>query len=153
MSVKRTNNYTGFIVIGAIVLVAAGALYMLVGGGGASQIAYGDVDVSQAQEIIKTNQSNSEFVVLDVRTPQEVDAGVVEYQNANFEVIDFYDSQFNDQIAQLDKDKTYLIYCRSGNRSGQTYDRMVELGFTNIYNVEGGINAWEAAGLSMQRVE
>ena len=47
----------------------------------------------------------------------------------------------------MDKSKTYLIYCRSGNRSGQALDIMEELNFREVYNMMGGILEWEAEGL------
>lgn len=82
------------------------------------------------------------LVVLDVRTPEEFDAGHL----AGATMIDFYETGFSAQIADLDRDAPYLMYCRTGNRSGQTRALMESLGFTNVIDVEGGIVAWTAAG-------
>ena len=85
---------------------------------------------------------DAQLTVLDVRTPEEFSEGHLE----DATMIDFYEPDFPDQIAQLDPDAEYLVYCRSGNRSGQTIELMAELGFTNVTEVAGGIQAWTAAG-------
>lgn len=59
--------------------------------------------------------------------------------------IDFYSDDFNEQLNLLDKNKKYLIYCRSGNRSGQTLDIMKKLWFKNVFELSGWMNAWQAA--------
>ncbi|NMH87898.1 rhodanese-like domain-containing protein [Flavivirga algicola] len=78
-------------------------------------------------------------VVLDVRTDEEVADGII----ANAIHIDIYRGQeFISEIEDLDKNKNYYVYCRSGNRSGQACSIMEELGFENTYNLEGGILEW-----------
>ncbi len=64
-------------------------------------------------------------------------------------MLDFYDPEFAAQIAELDPDVPYLLYCRSGNRSGQTIELMEQLGFTDVANLDGGIVAWDEAGQSV----
>ncbi|MCB0973166.1 MAG: rhodanese-like domain-containing protein [Actinobacteria bacterium] len=85
--------------------------------------------------------------VIDVRTPEEYDEGHI----AGAEMIDFYSSDFGDEIAALDRDGEYVIYCRSGNRSGQAAALMSNLGFTHVADVDGGILAWEGAGLDVEK--
>jgi len=83
------------------------------------------------------------LVILDVRTPDE-------FAEAHLEgavMIDFYREDFADQIAKLDPDVPYLLYCRSGNRSGQTALIMQDLGFGNVADIDGGILAWQQANL------
>ena len=65
--------------------------------------------------------------------------GIVENKQL---VLDFYEADFGEQLAALDRGVPYVIYCRSGNRSGETREMMIELGFTDVANVAGGINAW-----------
>ena len=62
-------------------------------------------------------------------------------------MLDFYRDDFADQLAGLDPDAPYLLYCRSGNRSGQAATIMDGLGFSNVANVDGGIISWTEAGL------
>ncbi|MEZ5030799.1 MAG: rhodanese-like domain-containing protein [Saprospiraceae bacterium] len=50
-------------------------------------------------------------------------------------------------LQRLPKDKPVFVYCRSGNRSGQAMDQMKKMGFREVYNLQGGIGAWSAAGL------
>ena len=84
-----------------------------------------------------------DLVILDVRTPEEFAEGHLE----GAVMVDFYDDDFADQLAKLDPSVPYLLYCRSGNRSGQTAVIMADLGFDNVADVDGGIVAWTEAGL------
>ncbi len=85
----------------------------------------------------------ADLVVLDVRTPEEYAAGHLD----GAVLVDFYDPGFTDQLSQLDLQVPYLVYCQSGNRSGQTLTMMQELGFASATDVGGGIAAWQSAGL------
>lgn len=77
-------------------------------------------------------------VILDVRTAGECQSGMI----PNAKNIDIMSSEFATKIKTLDKDKTYLVYCRSGNRSGSACGAMESMGFTNCYNLVGGVGAW-----------
>ena len=99
--------------------------------------------VSPAEAAAIQDAPPDDLVVLDVRTPQEFQEGHLE----DATMIDFYRDDFRSQLESLDKDATYLLYCRSGNRSGQTRALMQELGFTDVADVSGGILAWVDAGL------
>lgn len=84
-------------------------------------------------------------VVIDVRTPAEFSAGhIPNAVNLNVE-----DPAFVNAIAELDKGVTYAVYCRSGNRSGIATSQMAEAGFMHLYDLQGGINDWTAAGGSV----
>ena len=102
-----------------------------------------DLGVQEASELIQDNQGNQSFVIIDVRTPEEYGDGHIE----NAVNIDFYSDTFRDDLDKLDKNKTYFIYCLSGNRSGKTMDIMAELGFKEVYNLSVGIKGWIAEGL------
>ncbi len=86
-----------------------------------------------------------DLVVLDVRTPEEFAEGHLDGAT----LVDFYDPDFADQIAELDPDRPYLLYCRSGSRSGQALDLMAGLGFADVANIDGGIQAWQGAGFAV----
>lgn len=83
----------------------------------------------------------TETVILDVRSQAELADGSV----PNHILIDIMQPDFSSKIAQLDKNKTYLVYCRSGNRSGKACSLMAQMGFQSLYNLEGGIMAWNNA--------
>jgi phage shock protein E len=83
--------------------------------------------------------------VIDIRTPEEFAAGHL----ADATLIDFYEADFADRIAELPTDEPYLVYCRSGNRSAQATRLMDELGFEQVYEMDGGIVAYAEAGLPL----
>lgn len=97
---------------------------------------------SLAYALIQENESNADFVILDVRTPEEYATERI----AGSVLLDFYADDFEDELDELDKSKTYLVYCRSGNRSSQSMTIMEDLGFIKIYDMGGGINQWKAEG-------
>ncbi len=101
------------------------------------------ISAQEAFDLIQDNQNNPDFVVLDVRTPAEFSEGHIE----GAVNIDFNSMTFRDDLDKLDKDKKYLIHCHSGNRSGQALDIMEDLGFQEVYDLGGGINAWTNAEL------
>ncbi len=101
--------------------------------------AYKDVTVEEATKMMK---ENNKLLVLDVRTPGEVAEGKIE----GAMVIDFQGPNFNSMIDKLDKAQPVLVYCAVGGRSGKTMDMMKKKGFKEVYNLEGGIQAWNAAG-------
>lgn len=82
-------------------------------------------------------------IVLDVRTPEEFREAHI----ADATLVDFYDSDFRDQIAALDRDVSYVLYCRSGNRSAEAARLMDDLGFRSVDEIDGGILSWMEAGL------
>jgi len=83
------------------------------------------VDARGADALLKTS---SETVVLDIRTPKEINRGYIE--GAVF--ADFFENDFKENLSKLDKDKPYLITCGSGGRSTKALTTLEELGFTNI---------------------
>ena len=86
-------------------------------------------------------------VVLDVRTKKEYREGHI----PGSVMIDFTEDDFEQQVAKLDKDKTYLVQCASGGRSARACKKMEQLGFKKLYNLEGGMGAWEKAGKPVQK--
>ena len=99
-----------------------------------------DVRSPAAFTLIQDNRNNPDFVILDVRTEDEFTQGHIE----NAVNIDFYSETFQDELDSLDKDKKYLVYCQSANRSGNAIKIMEELGFREVYNMLGGIALWQA---------
>lgn len=89
----------------------------------------------EAQELLT---ESPDMLLLDVRTPEEFAEGHIEgARNLNF-----FDSDFREQLDKLDKEEPIFIYCRSGNRSGKAGKIMQELGFEQVYDLEGGYMAW-----------
>lgn len=87
--------------------------------------------------------SQSDIVLVDVRTPEEFAAGHI----AGAINIDWRDSAFANQAAEhLDKSKTIAIYCKAGRRSHAAAGKLYSMGYKNIVELQGGIEAWQAAG-------
>jgi len=102
-----------------------------------------DITPQEALTLIQENQNNPDFVIIDVRTPEEFAEGYIE----NAVIIDFRSETFMDELNKLDKDKTYVIYCRSGRRSSSALNTIAELNFREAYNILGGITKWQEEGL------
>ncbi len=92
------------------------------------------LDASTFQSRLKESPN---AVLLDVRTAEEFATGNI----SGAVNIDFKASDFEQKIAELDKSKTYFVYCLSGIRSAKAADRMGELGFTSLYTLDGGYRA------------
>ena len=107
--------------------------------------SYGLVTPREAATVILSMEDNPSFVLLDIRTPAEVEAGHI----SGAVNLDFYSPTFEQGLEALDRDKTYLIYCRSGNRTGQARAMMVGLEFSTVYDLDGGINAWNNVSYPM----
>lgn len=102
-------------------------------------------DISVEQFAAQMNAENA--IILDVRTPEEVAKGKI----AGALEMDFYSDDFNEQIATLDKNKAIYVYCASGGRSGKTMSRMSDMGFMEVYNLEGGMGAWLGANMPIEK--
>lgn len=102
-----------------------------------------NIGVAEAGQLIQKN----EVVILDVRTPEEFGSGHLKGATN----LDINASDFQEKLATLDKEKKYLIHCEAGGRSKRAATRMKGLGFATVYNLEGGIKAWEAAGQKTER--
>jgi phage shock protein E len=101
--------------------------------------------VSPAAAAALLENPPDDLVILDVRTDDEFQQGHIDGAT----MIDFYRPDFREALAELDPEVPYLVYCRSDNRSGQATALMSELGFTSIYDVDGGVLSWEASGLPL----
>lgn len=102
-----------------------------------------DIQASEVEGVL----AEPGVTVLDVRTPAEFAAGHLE----GAVNLDVSDPSFEQQIAALPQDGTYLVYCQSGNRSGTATDQMADAGFTEVYDLQGGVVAWQAAGGALVR--
>lgn len=98
------------------------------------------VSPEQAAEVIEDAPDG--LVVLDIRTPEEYN----EVRLDGAINVDYYATDFADQLDTLDKNNPYVMYCRSGNRSSDAVETMKDLGFTEVYEIDGGIVNWYEAG-------
>jgi len=134
----------------AAVLVAAACGFLLrpsilraqgTGGG------YRDLSPSEARELIGKRSGDPGFVLLDVRTRKEFEDERIE----GAVLVDFLSPTFRDEIAKLDRGKTYIVYCRTGSRTKGALKAMLELGFKDLFHLDGGITKWKEAGFPAAR--
>ncbi|MFN8146753.1 MAG: rhodanese-like domain-containing protein [Candidatus Nanopelagicales bacterium] len=104
----------------------------------------GSVTTVDPQAFLSTAKQQG-VVVVDVRTPSEYAAGHVDGAIN----IDVEGGAFDAEIAKLDKNATYAVYCHSGRRSGLATDAMAKAGFTHVYNLQGGISDLQSAGATI----
>src|SRR6266545_7743282 len=97
-----------------------------------------NVDVAEFEKL----RADKKHVVLDVRTQKEFEAGHI----PGAINIDVNAPDFQDRVAKLEKTRTYLVHCGAGVRSAKACDKMSHLAFPKLYNLEGGMKAWENAG-------
>lgn len=97
------------------------------------------VSVETFEKMSKKKKKN---IIIDVRTPEEVAEGHL----AGAKNIDVQGELFQVSIDQLDKNKTYLLYCRSGKRTAVAGAKMKAAGFKKVYMMDGGITSWKEKG-------
>jgi rhodanese-related sulfurtransferase len=100
------------------------------------------LDVTQFEQKL----SDTNIVLIDVRTPQEYSQGHI----AGSLNIDFYGDNFESEMKAIDQSKTILVYCKSGNRSGKAINILAKNNFKNIYDLSGGITNWVNSGKPIQ---
>ena len=135
----RLRRVTLWATILALVLGAAAPL--------AAGTQFPEVTVDQARELIQKRARNDEFAILDVRTPEEFAEGHLSGAvNVNLMAPDF-----DRRLSALDRGKTYLVYCRTGNRSTRAIQAMDRLGFRSVYHMFEGIAGWQKKGFPLSR--
>lgn len=97
-----------------------------------SKIEFTDISVEQAKQMI----DNNEVFLLDVRTQEEFDAGYIEG------AILIPDYELASRLSEVPDDAKILVYCRSGRRSVDASNILLDAGYTDVYNMLGGINEW-----------
>lgn len=113
--------------------------------------------VTYAQSSVKENLAPEDFqkklkateqaILIDVRTPAEVQQGMI----PGAVPIDYNSPDFKSKVSKLDKSKPYFVYCAAGGRSSKAASLMEEMGFKKVYNLSGGITAWQEEGLPVKK--
>lgn len=108
---------------------------------------YEDIEPKDAFTLLEKNRNNSDFAVLDVRTPEEYNEGHIE----NALLLNVKSKDFENELDNLNKDKNYFVYCKSGRRSGKALNLMEKHGFKNINNIVGGFDKWKSKRLPVEK--
>jgi len=109
---------------------------------GQTNAKYESIAAVNFAEKIKTT---SQAAIIDVRSPEEFACQHID----NAINIDWNGDNFEGKIGKYDKSKPIFVYCMSGGRSKKAAEKLSELGFSKIYELQGGIMKWNAAGLSV----
>ena len=115
-------------------IIISFALLLLISCSNSSQTSQEAVNYNNltVDEVVTLWQSNPDIIVIDVRTPEEIaEIGAIEGSTN----IDFKAADFKEKVSSLDKSKEYILFCRTGNRSGQASQIMADLGFSNVNNL------------------
>lgn len=107
------------------------------------------VELVEAKAFSEKIANSGEIQLIDVRTPQEFEEQHID----NATNINWNGSDFEQKAAQLDKSKPVYVYCKSGGRSAKASAKLSEMGFTKIYELDGGMMKWNAAGLAKPSTE
>ena len=111
----------------------------------AAAVLLGLAACSSGPSAAGTIEVGANTVTLDVRTAEEYAGGHLE----GSQMLDFNGGEVAAAIPSLDPEAEYLVYCRSGNRAGQTTDLMEEVGFSDVTNLGSLEEASEATGISI----
>ncbi|OFY65249.1 MAG: hypothetical protein A3H98_03240 [Bacteroidetes bacterium RIFCSPLOWO2_02_FULL_36_8] len=95
----------------------------------------------ELEDFIKKNNP----VILDVRSPHEFKSGHL----SNSENFDFYAQGFREDVSKLDPSKPYLVYCKNGERSLKACKQLEQMGFSQLFFLESGIESWVLNGGGM----
>jgi len=125
------KKYTGYLSAFVFILIVGA----LLASGDTNKKTVTPIQTVSSSEFVNLLADNSNGELLDVRTQEEYDSGHIKGAIN----IDFRGPDFISKIGELDKSKTYFVYCRSGNRSASAVEIMKENGFNNIVELEGGI--------------
>jgi rhodanese-related sulfurtransferase len=106
-----------------------------------------DVKVDEARLLLQQGAGKTPVVILDVRTPGEVAEGRI----AGAVNVDLQASDFERRLSAMDKSRTYLVYCRTGNRSRRAIETMERLGFGSVQHMYEGIVGWQAKGYRLTK--
>jgi rhodanese-related sulfurtransferase len=139
----RLHRMIATVLIALLALTVLGAGCTATASTTAREPVFKNVTVQEASDLVDKRNGQPDFVILDVRTPEEFSSGHIK-DAIN---IDFYAETFSEQLDKLNKGYAYFVYCRTGHRSGEAMAQMESLGFLEVYNLSGGISDWIASGL------
>jgi len=107
---------------------------------------YVDFTVLDALQTIHLEQHNPDFKIIDMRTKEEYDNGHIQFAKN----IDYYKADFKEELTKLDKNSSYLIYCKSGERTKHAIEIMKTLEFRNVYHMQDGLLKWKEKGYPIE---
>lgn len=98
--------------------------------------------------IEQISPADSNFVLIDIRTKVEYNSGHI----PGAIQMDFYAQDFPQQLDKLAREKVYLIYCRSGNRTGHALRLMQKMNFQQVIDLQDGVISWQNSGRKLVKL-
>lgn len=123
-----------YLILAGIIIIGGIWNYFRTGGGDPRKI----VNNVNSDEMFKVVSQNPDVHIIDARTPGEYATGKI----FNATNIDFLNAKYEERLAELDKSKTYYVYCKSGGRSMSMGKKMKKMGFASVFNLRGGVMSW-----------
>jgi rhodanese-related sulfurtransferase len=136
--------------LAVLVLLIGGAVVLMPTGSTSNSGVLGSISAFSHLAPDRFNQAikSGKFILIDIRTLDEFNVGHIK----GAKQADYYQTQaFSDYLDKLDKNANYLIYCHTGRRSGLALDIFRQKGFANVNDLAGGIQAWEANSMPVER--
>lgn len=118
---------------------------VIIAGAGCSASGQSKIDRLNPTAFQQRMEQAEQRIILDVRTTEEFVGGHLP-EAVNY---DIYDTAFGSKLLTLDKTKPVFVYCKAGSRSLDAAEQLKALGFTTVYDLRGGIMAWERDGLPL----
>lgn len=117
----------------------------------AEQASTQAADTGKVFAVVSPQEFNTKLqqtpgVLLDVRTPGEYKKGFIK----GARLLDIFSDNFDAELNKLDRNATYYVYCASGGRSAECAEKMQSMGFTRVYDLDGGMSAWKNANLPVE---
>ena len=106
-----------------------------------------EIEPKEVFTILEKHRDDPDFVVMDVRTPEEYDEGHIE----NAYLLNFKSGSFEDELENMDKNKRYYVYCRTGRKSRKAVELMEKRGYSEAHSVIGGIDKWKRSRLPVEK--
>ena len=107
------------------------------------------ISIEEVQALMAAEQGKEDFLIIDLRIEREFEDGHIEGARS----MNYYATKFRRKVMELDRDATILLYCRRGIQSRLALRDFTKWGFTRVYALKGGVDAWVGAGLPLVRPE
>ncbi|MEN6293255.1 MAG: rhodanese-like domain-containing protein [Methanobacterium sp.] len=106
-----------------------------------------EIEPKEVFTILEKHRNDPDFVILDVRTPEEYDDGHIE----NAYLLTFKSGSFENELGKMDKNKKYFVYCRTGRKSRKAVELMKKRGYMEAHSIIGGVDKWKRNRLPVEK--
>ena len=128
-----------------VIFFILSSIFFMLSWADARSPVYKEIIPEEAYYLIQKQKENPDFVIIDVRTPEEFE---IEHIKGAVN-INIRNESFKDDVKTLQRDKIYLVYCRTASRSARAFRIFQELNFQEVYHMLQGIVGWKEDGLPL----